>query len=530
MGNPTQPSPGLTPGVRFDSVPRVAVGLTRSAVSTSPALLVDVVIKGTTEALSFRSYQAFMDWVLCREDDKLRGLFATDADLNAYKNASDDRYGGLAVRRFLPYTDTDAYRLLKAATEAFLEVNCGIQTDLADLTQRGFGVLPDGILAPDLATTMDWWRQFYEAGSVLTPYLAAIRSKFLDLPLKTRFFWDGLNQDERTRLERCYGILREKLMNPCMIELIWSYWHEQGMLAQTLSVVSRRFQNIRGPSERDPLAMMEIDPLRPLNNLLWGYIQDEQHRLSIVRRAYEYDHHYGLTLEGKAVPEVRGADSRSRFLEAFHNLLHLCSIFYKQSDDTTVIPDGFPVLNALKDVHMLLSEGAHNQFGDLPVTARAEMLMQQWLLARPEFREALPSRVMVAYPEAWMERVDVMKRLQGWPDASALHFRNLGVFGEQLLLSARFRAWNEINDPQDAAAWAMFWRPQAQGYMHAYRAVTGVDLAADVSEPQQRELMVKQPSALMRQRLQSGTTTPLLTTSPQTSVPATFRERRAIRK
>ena len=127
------------------------------------------------------------------------------------------------------------------------------------------------------------------------------------------------------------------------------------MLVQTLNAISRRFQNIRGPGDRDPLANLEIDPLRPLNNLLWGYIQDEQHRLSVVRRVYEYDHHYGLTLYGKAVPQLRPADSRSKFLEAFHNLLYLCTIFFKEDDDTTVIADGFPILNALKEVHLLLS-------------------------------------------------------------------------------------------------------------------------------------------------------------------------------
>ena len=91
-----------------------------------------------------------------------------------------------------------------------------------------------------------------------------------------------------------------------------------------------------------------------------------------------------------------------------------------------MIADGFPVLNALKEVHLILSQGAHNQFGDLPSTARIEMLMQQWLLARPEFREFLPTRIMVAYPEPWMDRVDAMKKLQGWTDTSVLHFRNLG--------------------------------------------------------------------------------------------------------
>jgi hypothetical protein len=86
--------------------------------------------------------------------------------------------------------------------------------------------------------------------------------------------------------------------------------------------------------------MLEIGFLRPLNNLLWGYLQDEQQRLTLVRRAYEYDHHYGLTLDGKAVPALRTADSRSKFLEAFHSLLHLCTVFFQQDDDTTVKADG----------------------------------------------------------------------------------------------------------------------------------------------------------------------------------------------
>ena len=31
-------------------------------------------------------------------------------------------------------------------------------------------------------------------------------------------------------------------------------------------------------------------------------------------------------------------------------------------------------------------------------------------------------------------------------------------------------------DPEQAANWARYWRPEIQRYIHAYRAVTGVDL------------------------------------------------------
>ena len=139
------------------------------------------------------------------------------------------------------------------------------------------------------------------------------------------------------------------------------------MLVQTTNAITRRFQNVRGATTHDPLANLEVDPLRPLNNLLWGYVQDEQHRLSVVRRNYEYDHHYGLRLDGRAVQGMNPADTRSKFLEAFHNLLRLGTTFFKQDDDTTVKADAFPVLNALKEVHLILTEGQHNQFGDLAV-------------------------------------------------------------------------------------------------------------------------------------------------------------------
>jgi hypothetical protein len=223
--------------------------------------------------------------------------------------------------------------------------------------------------------------------------------------------------------------------------------------------------------------------------------------LTLIRRTYEYDHHYGLSLLGKAVPPLRPADSRSRFLEGFHNLLYLTAIYYKEDDDTTVRADGFPVLNALKDVHLLLAEGAHNQFGDLPSTARQEMLVQQWLLARPEFREYLPTRIMVALPERWMDRVDAMKTIQGWTDTSILHFHNLGVFGEQLLLSIRFGAWSTVNDPTQAANWARFWRAEVQGYIHAYRTVTGVDLTAEITDVQQAAARYLPPSVHLASRL-----------------------------
>ena len=50
-----------------------------------------------------------------------------------------------------------------------------------------------------------------------------------------------------------------------------------------------------------------------------------------------------------------------------------------------------------------------------------------------------------------------------------------------MLLSIRYGAWTDVNDPAQAANWARYWRPEIQGYLHAYRSVTSVDLSVDVT-------------------------------------------------
>jgi hypothetical protein len=183
-------------------------------------------------------------------------------------------------------------------------------------------------------------------------------------------------------------------------------------------------------------------------------------------------------------------------------LLYRTALFYREDADTTVIAEAFPLLNALKEVHLLLAEGAHNQFGDLPWTARVEMLTMQWLLARPEMREFLRGRYMVPYQEGWMGAVDSMKRLQGWTDTTITHFHELAVTGERILLSIRYGDWVDIENIQEQAKnWARYWKPEIQRYIHGYQAVTGVDLMADVVDSRDAAIRYVQPSALLGRRL-----------------------------
>lgn len=476
-------APPASPLPASAAVPRadVAVTLQRTSSISTDDVALWVTIRHSARALSFNNYARAMERLLCGLDPE------GDTDAPAPESQRLMEVGTRLLRtRFLPFNDTDAYRYLKVATEAFVLANVQALSDLSftardlDEVRTRLGLRVSGSELSEL------WERYLvplraRGGRVIRtlPYLAVIRRKLGGEEIRNSVF-AGMSEPA----EACHGILADRLSSPLLISLIWSYWQEEGMLVQSMNHLSRRFQNIRGPADHDPLAHLEIDPLRPLNNLLWGYVQDEPHRLAVRRRAYEYDHHYGFSLQGRAIGTLRTADSRSKFLEAFHSLLHLTTLFYAQDDDTTVVADAFPLLNALRDVHLVLSQGAHNQFGDLPSTARQEMLLQQWLLARQEFGSFLPSRVMVAYPEPWMDRVDAMKSLQGWTDTSVLHFHTLAVQGEQLLLSVRYGHWSDPDlTSQQAANWARFWRQEVQGYIYAYRTVTGVDLNAAPSDP-----------------------------------------------
>jgi hypothetical protein len=430
---------------------KLGVALERTAVPHTLDQALWVAIRNRTKAISFGPYRDFIDHVL-RADDRagLSGVAAYDRRL---QDLGANLHG------------VGAYQLLKTATEVFLLLECGVRLSQGRYEHHLLFDRDDEGNRLDDFVTLDF------ISGKLKEYLGTPPQ----LPYITRVVEQSFPELGHRGL-CCDRVVSCQIAEPCLIELIWSYWHEEGMLAQSMNVVNRRFQNVRAPGDRDPLAHLEIDPLRRVGNLLWGQIQDELNLLSVKRRAYEYSHHYGLSLYGRAAGAMRPADNRSKFLEAFHNLLHLTSIFYKEDNDTTVIADGFPLLNSLKEVHLLLAQGAHNQFGDLPWTARAEMMVQEYILARPEIREFLQSRPMVPYKEAWMPQADTMKTLQGWSDVTITHFRDLGVYGEQILLSIRYGDWIDVSDEDSAKNWARYWRPEVQGYLHAYRAVTGVDL------------------------------------------------------
>ncbi|MBC7772443.1 MAG: hypothetical protein H7210_08110 [Pyrinomonadaceae bacterium] len=517
-------APALASPQRF-----AQVDMRRYHPALDPQLALFEVIRRSTERIGFNRYTDFVRQVFSSKSVK--------GDIVEAAQAAGNWPNPVQPTGVTGYGGTRAYLALKEATDVFLQSQCGVwptdgsgfpvdplgteadptvarkRTQMFRHDERIFG---DGQDEPqstkesasqrlerDASEFSDekfesMWSKYirFREGGVnsQTPYINLILRKLSGIPIRQETLGSGPD---------CYGVLDTKLKNPCLIELIWSYWMEQGMVVQSINALAMRFQN-RRTADVDVLARFDVDPLRPLNNLLWGYIQDEHNRLTLVRRAYEYDHHYGLKLQGRAIPPLQPADSRPRFLESFHNLLRECSRYYKAITNTFIVPDTYPALNCLRELQIILTEGMHNQYGDLPSTSRAEILMQQWLMGRPEMLQFVGQRVMVPHPENWMGYVDTIRQVHGWGDTNVRHFRDLAVFGERILLAVRFGNWAVNYNDISAALFMSFFREDIQTYIHAYRAVTGVDLSMEDMQAHDPRVFTTQPSELLMARLPSA--------------------------
>jgi hypothetical protein len=248
-------------------------------------------IRNRTVAIGFNPYRDFINRVLCPEDDvavqDVQGCGGTETAAQKLRS----RWRGALPTQF---HGADAYELLKVATEVFLILECGVFVRSEKDASTGGPLHSDSTVMADEESRLGFSLTYGDAKSKLTEYLGTRGLPYLDRIIKA-IFPGATTDDERVALEGhpfCYdSLLLHRYSCPCLLELIWSFWHEEGMLVQTMNAISLRFQNKRAAREHDPLVHLNLDPLRPLSNFIWGYIQDEINRLSVARRVYEYDHH-----------------------------------------------------------------------------------------------------------------------------------------------------------------------------------------------------------------------------------------------
>ena len=105
----------------------VAVTLKRTAVPPTTDQALWVAIRNSTNAIGFDNYSRFLEVVMCGEPPEL---------VDSRLRFGDTRHTLRKVKRrtALPFPNVDRYRLLKAATEVFLMIHCGV--DLDDFRRR----------------------------------------------------------------------------------------------------------------------------------------------------------------------------------------------------------------------------------------------------------------------------------------------------------------------------------------------------------------------------------------------------------
>src|SRR6266478_6459599 len=236
-----------------------SVGVTLHRSATCPTLdqALWAAIRNRTHAISFHRFRHFLHRVLrWEEHEKL-------------PEAIERRLRDLGAHRL----GVTPWHALKIATEMFLLMETGVRISREHSRELELDALEDSarLGAPVKAGELAERLSLYLGHPPQLPYITRVVETAFPEYLGSR--------------QAGHRVLVDRINEPMLIELILSYWHEEGMLMQTINAINQRFQNIRRPGDHDPLANMAIDPLRPLGNLMWGFAQDELNRLSVARRA-----------------------------------------------------------------------------------------------------------------------------------------------------------------------------------------------------------------------------------------------------
>jgi len=197
-------------------------------------------IRNRTAAIGFDRYKKFINCVFCdtpeqdpfNDTRKQISKYVNDACLGSAEPTDQKQ----RISIFGPY----AYSVLKLATQVFLTLESGV------VIRSNSGEKPEIFnLEKERIRLNDFSLELRDLKKELGAYLgSAEQLPYLDRILTNLITLD--DEEPKSVLPYCFGVLQFRLTSPSLIELIWSYWLEEGMLVQTMNAIALRFQNRRG--------------------------------------------------------------------------------------------------------------------------------------------------------------------------------------------------------------------------------------------------------------------------------------------
>lgn len=392
-----------------------------------------------------------------------------------------------------PVFGVQAYEMLDLATRIFLLFNAGVVRQTAD----GIDVIAPDLIDPEReeqrlgfpvdATSLRSALLAYFGTNLALPYFERIIANLPVMPT------------EET--------VKHRIQYPLVIELIKLYYWEEGYLMRTMSELEKQFTAERSPTGRNPLANFDLHPLLNESHLFFGYVQSKYRRLTRARRNAEYKRQYEIALSGEGMPKLSAADGRSNVIKALNDLVYEAALFYRDDADTTRIADGYKVMLAIQGLQLLLAQRASNQFNSLNIELMVQMMIVQYILSRPNVIQFLQGPPMVAYAAPWQRAVEAMMKLQGWDNVSVSHYSTLADAADLILSGVRLGDWMHRDTTQDQAEnFVRYFMPQFKAYANSYKAVTGLDLTADVTDARDAADRSAPPSTLIMRRRRAGRT------------------------
>lgn len=406
------------------------------------------------------------------------------------------------------YAWQHTYPFIKAAATLYLE-----QSKLEDafdqpfvseeMRRLGDPNITTGQLMLDLK---DHLQQIVGSDGLTLPYLNGVIERVVSNLV-------NITASSRTNCPT-WSFIKHRLESPPMYDLIWNYWMSLAGLTETMNAVVDCYR--RKSNERTALLSdVRFDLLRPIGNLLSGYARDTEIPITHEEYLVELQAQYGLVLPEHAGLDIQPTQTDTSFLGALHNVIGGSGKLLRDRLNKTLSIDTHSLGRTLGNMNVRLAMGAHNQLWEVTRRIRRDMLVQQWILSRPEVTEFLRVPAMVDMKEGWMSALAAYrdrKNQQSWSTArsgnygnvsgnssqSALvvqQFHRLACKSEIMVLGARWGGWSDEDlVGKSAEGWLNEVQHDIKDYISDYREVTRlVNLDVETADPQALALREMQP-------------------------------------